>query len=330
MLRILSGLILALWAGTLSAQCTGQDLTLTLDADERAMLDARVAATPYPQGNFWRADKDGKTIHLIGTVHLYDARLDAYLDAMAPAIRGAGRIFLEMTEVEKKQVADALARDPGLLLLTDGPSLPEMMSSEAWARVAQAAQARGIPSVLAAKLQPWYLSIILSVPPCAMANLGTGGGGLDHLIAEIGAEAGIPMAALEPYDTLFQLFTAEPLEDQVEMMQAGLASARDNEHMFETLLANYFRQDHAAAWELSRILAHRAGGADPADTDAMFDALHTRLLVERNVAWMEHILTAPERHLLVAVGAAHLSGESGLLHQLGLAGYKLTRLDLPG
>ena len=49
------------------------------------------------------------------------------------------------------------------------------------------------------------------------------------------------------------------------------------------------------------------------------------LLVGRNRAWMPRILDHPGDTVVVAVGAAHLSGEDGVLQLLEHAGYRLDR-----
>ena len=42
------------------AECSGMNLADALPSDQAAALDAAVAAQPFPQGNLWRAEKDGR------------------------------------------------------------------------------------------------------------------------------------------------------------------------------------------------------------------------------------------------------------------------------
>ncbi len=51
------------------------------------------------------------------------------------------------------------------------------------------------------------------------------------------------------------------------------------------------------------------------------------MLDTRNALWMPRILGRAEGNIVVAVGAAHLSGDAGLLAQLNQAGYSLSRAE---
>ena len=85
-----------------SAQCAGHDLRETLTSAERDRLDALLAEMPYPAGNHWRAEKDGEVIHLVGTMHLSDPRLEAPLERLRPVVRDAGALLLEMPRAQEK------------------------------------------------------------------------------------------------------------------------------------------------------------------------------------------------------------------------------------
>ena len=66
---------------------------------ERDRLDAELDAMPYATGNHWRAEKDGEVIHLIGTMHLSDPRLDGPVDRLRPVIAEAGALLLELAGI---------------------------------------------------------------------------------------------------------------------------------------------------------------------------------------------------------------------------------------
>ena len=312
---------------TLYAACEGSDLRNQLSATEQAELQAFDLSTPYPSGNHWLAEKDQHRINVVGTVHLGDARLGPVFDRLSPVLAAADRIYLEMTPQEEAQLQQAISERPELILLTKGPTLIDLLDPEEWEQLSKAAQARNIPSFMAAKFQPWYLSILLSVPPCALSAMGEGGG-LDHQIMGFAAKNGVPLQALEPYDTVFSLFSSEPFDTQIAMMRASLLSDQDSADGLVTLLNSYFDQSHAAGWYLAKLHAKRVSALSEREIEGAFETLRATLLRQRNLAWMPRIIdTSSTDSIVVAVGAAHLHGSDGVLAQLQGAGYHLSQQE---
>ena len=59
----------------------------------------------------------------------------------------------------------------------------------------------------------------------------------------------------------------------------------------------------------------------------LWKKLRVKLLEERNVLMTQRALAqASNQSVFIAVGAAHLAGESGFINQFRQAGYKLSRI----
>ena len=318
MLR-LAALFLLFAQGAVAA-CTGTDLRATLSTQERAALAQALQGIPYPEGNRWRAERDGQVIYLIGTMHLDDPRMAAPLARLAPLVQGAGKVLLETDATGEAALKRQLATSPERLILPDS-SLPELMSDEDWTRLAQAVQARGLPPFMAARFQPWYLTMMLALPPCLMRG-GAIAPGLDKAIADIARSAQVPTGSLEPSDTVFALFGDIALEAQVQMLLASLVPDGQAEDMLATTAASYFQERHAESWAIGLILQNRQtpGG------DAALKQLQQTLLDDRNRRWIPVLLdNLPHQPLVAAFGAAHLFGDAGVLRLLEAEGFTLTR-----
>lgn len=321
-----AALLLAL-AGPLAAQCRGTNLIEQMSAEQRAALDAAIALHPYPEGNLWRAEKPGSRIDVIGTLHVYDPRVDALMAEAGPLIDSAELLLVEAGPEEVAALQKAAASQPDLLFRPDGPTLPEQLTKQEWQALSEEMRKRGIPPVLASKFQPWYVSMLLSIPVCAASQLAEGPKGLDEQLMQRAAAAGIPVKALEPYDTAFRAFAALGDMDQVEVLRTALAMAQGADDQFTTLLDSYFAGKHRQIWEFTRMQASSLPGIDPAAGAADFARMEEVLLTGRTVPWMDVLLPAAEgRHVAVAVGAAHLSGEYGLLYLLAEQGWTLAPL----
>ena len=338
-MRFILSVLLTLLALPAMAQCVGENLLQTMEPDKRAKLEAAVKTQPYPSGNLWRAQRGGHTIHVMGTMHLTDPRLEAYLAPLWPIVDAADLILLEATRQTMQQLKTAMLSDRSLMFITDGPTLPDRLPTEDWDRLSREMSARGIPGFMVSKMQPWYVSMMLAIPPCAMAGMAKQNG-VDQRIMARAATHGIPTRALEEYDVIFSLFGGQDSADEVEMIRMALDGAKDGDRMIATLIEAYLSGEHRAIWELSRLQAMEVTMQSGQDHTKTFATMETKMLTDRNANWMQVILEAGNDttndtgndtanstgNILVAVGAAHLSGQDGLLSLLEQAGYKLSRV----
>lgn len=326
MRALLACLLWTFSAGLAIAQCGGSDLRASLDDDTRAEVAALVEAMPHAEGNHWIARRGESEIHLIGTMHVDDPRFDAVAGRLRPVIAGARLLLLEATEEQQQALTEELARDPMLFVLQE-TTLPELLSEADWTALAAAAEARGIPGFMAAKFKPWYLSLVLAMPPCMTADLAMARG-LDMRLQELATETNTPTAALEDPKTVFAAFEAVPLEEQAAMILPSVMPAEDAEDLFATIRAAYFEEKTAESWALSSVLAARLSPAGPEIVSEAMGRTEAALLRDRNLAWLPVILAeAGAEPIVVAAGAAHLPGREGLLQLLADAGFTLERAD---
>lgn len=308
------------------AQCHGDDLRTTLTPDHDTAIETGLADMPYPVGNHWMAEKDGEIIHLIGTVHLDDPRLDGPYTRLRPVIQNAGLLMLEMTAHEEATLMDALKTRADLLILTQG-SVPQYMSDENWTMLSAALQDRGLPAMLAAKMQPWYLSMLLAIPTCLKEALNDRQG-LDTRLESLAKTNGIATRSLEPYDTVFKAFGDIPVEVQIDMVLSALVDEATGDDLFETVLAGYFDEAHGEMQLVMEVLTPQLSPLTEAENQVVFDTMTQKLITARNQAWIPEILqatTETDKPVVAAFGAAHLPGPDGVLKLLEDQGFTLTR-----
>jgi len=333
MLRLaLVCLVTALAAATTlpaRAACEGRNQIDALPPETRAMLRAAADAAPFSQGNLWRATRGDKVLHVIGTYHLNDPRHSAIMDRLAPLIDSATTVLVEAGPTEEAALQTALATDPSLMFVTDGPTLPDILPAVTWERLKDALRARSIPPFLGAKMQPAYLSLLLGIPPCAVDSLTAAQSGLDGRIIARAQEKGVPLRALEPYTVVFDIFSDMSTEDQLNMLDLSLALDDQSEDVFATLADSYFAEDSRMIWEFSHWQALQVPGMDSARIGADFALMEDRMMSARNRAWIPVIEAAlADGPALAAFGALHLSGEDGVLALLERAGFTVERLEL--
>lgn len=310
------------------AECRGQDLLAALPAADRAALQARAQAVPFPDGRLWLARRGGQTVTLVGTYHLDDPRNRLTLAALAPALQAAHTLLVEAGPQEMEALQARMLADPGLVLLPPGQSLYARMDRDSWTRLSQALALRGVPAVMAMRMRPWYVTMILSASVCGTDGLQAGG--LDMMLMTAAKDRALPVRGLEPAETVFDIFNALPMEDQLAMLDTALAEERQAQDMVVTLANAYFQGQTRLMWEFSGWYYEHSPGLDPAEARRQMALTEAQVLIARNRAWIPVIeQAAQDGPVLAAFGALHLPGTDGVLNLMARSGWTLTPLPEP-
>jgi hypothetical protein len=330
MTRLLASLLaaFALLAPPALAQCAGTNLLDEMAPEKRAELAAAADAVPFPRGNYWRATRGDQVITIVGTYHFDDPRHFATLDVIRPAIESAATVLVEAGPEEEAALLDRMSRDPSTLMIVSGPTLIDRLPPDLWAQLSEALAQRGVPGFMAAKMQPWYVAVMLSLPPCAIAQM-QDPKGLDGLVIDTALGAGVPVRGLEPFDTVFTIFGSMTEDEMVSMIQSTLALEDRSEDYAATLADAYFAGDSRIIWEYLRDVSYGLPGYTRDQVDAEFARMEELLMNARNRAWIPVLTDAAEDGpVFAAFGALHLAGEEGVLNLLQAEGFTVEDLPL--
>lgn len=312
--------------------CAGTDLIAALPKEDLQALEQAAALVPYPEGLFWRARRGDDSITIIGTYHFADPRHAVTLARFGPDIDAAATLMVEAGPDEQEKLKSALLTSPDLIMDVDGPSLPERLTPQDWQAVSRALKDRGIPPVIGSRMRPWYVSMMMGISPCmigVMRDTGTAGG-LDEMLMQRAQAADVPVRALEPWDTLFALFQNMTDEEEIEMILAGLPAAAAADDYAQTLANAYFGGKVRLIWEFTRADAYEKSGLPRVRVDEQIALAEHELMEKRNIAWITPIEKAASggKPVVVAFGALHLPGDSGVLRLLENRGWTITALPL--
>jgi len=323
-MRGLLFLICFLLPVSVQAACEGRDLRTDLAPAARTELQQSLADIPYREGNHWIATKGDTVLHLIGTMHTNDPRMDAVVERLTPTLSQADAFYFEVTQDEMDAWELKLAHDPSPIMITSGPTLIDLMPEEDWAALSAGLAERGVPGWMAAKMRPWFLSMMLSVPPCLVQDP-TSNHGMDARLNDLAVDQGIPQHSLERIEDLMAMFDTHPIEKQAQSLARMADAFEGSEDQLATMANAYLEEQHGEVLQLARILGRDASGLEPEIFDEEWSEFEQQLLIERNNNWMQPILSIQDQTAVIAVGAGHLSDHHGLLNQLEQAGYTLTR-----
>ena len=191
--------------------------------------------------------------------------------------------------------------------------------------MSEALSRRGIPPFLAAKFQPWYISLMLAMPACSMPI--TPGEGLDGMVIAHATKRGIPVRALEPYDTALRLFDNLSREDQLSMIRSALGVEDQAADYAITLADSYFDGQSRLMWELMRTETAALPGYTPDMVAREYAAMEEAMILSRNRAWIDVLeKAAGDGPVFAAFGALHLPGDEGVPALLQDRGWTLAPL----
>jgi uncharacterized protein YbaP (TraB family) len=215
---------------------------------------------------------------------------------------GACDTFVMETDLAGVDMVE-LAR---LASLPDGQSLSEMLPGENWRELVALT---GLPESSLRSRQPWFAAhlVFQHLYPTPVP--------LDLALMQRAKQLNKEIAFLEDWRFQLQILARAITADDLGEMLAPDGRGR---RQMADLIAAYRSGD----FEKLAALAEAERSEDP--------ARHELLLASRNRDWMPKLRPHLERgRTFVAVGAAHLPGEGGLIELLRSQGYILSRVVAP-
>ncbi len=266
-----------------------------------------LAIPVFADGMIYRVDRaGGKTSYLVGTMHVEDPRVLALMQDLRPLLQRVDRLVIEMVPDGLAMMAVGAAS-----LLPAGQSLSELLDAEEFAQLTCLARGRDLPVTVIERMKPWALAAVLSLPE------GQGGQVLDIRIYLQALELGLDVQGLESAAEQVAVFDAMPLSLQLEMLREVIRNRHRMMEQMEQLTVAFLRGD----------LEHlqRLGDQQQEEMSAVLAQWSKQQLLqvrnERMLARLTDVLR--DGGVMIAVGALHLTGDSGLIRGLSMAGFSV-------
>lgn len=249
-----------------------------------------------------------------GTIHLLGKSDYPLPEAFQNAYHDADELVLE-TNIKKIQTPDFAASLMKQVVYPEGKTLQHVLKPLTYEALKNHLANRGVPISQINRFKVGMLSVTLTT--IELQRMGLAGIGVDEFFANKADEDAKPMRYFESPEKQLQFIAGmgEGMEDQF------ISHALKDLKTLPSLL-DHMKQ----AW--------RRGETEHLDDLVLkqlkrdFPAVFEVLLLNRNKAWLEQILTmakTPEKELIL-VGALHLVGSDGILHQLKQLGFKVEQL----
>lgn len=247
--------------------------------------------------------------YLFGTMHLLCAE-DANLSVnLKKAIREADRIYFEIDMDDMSQMLSALK----YARMNDNTKLSDLLSAEEYVRVKNYFEKNRsiLPFSMMERLKPYMLTSLIGENgmECDKTN------GMEMIIMQEANKYDKEIKGLETAEFQASLFDSIPYEKQAKELLNYIDSIDVHKNSTSELVKVYREQD---LQKMEALTSKSEGGiADYLDL----------LVYNRNRRWLEQLKEIlPDKTTLIAVGAGHLPGQSGMINLLRQAGYKVKPL----
>jgi uncharacterized protein len=266
-----------------------------------------LASDTLPNPFLWRVDKDGSTLHVLGSIHLgvEPSRLPP---AVWTALDGAKTFAME-TDLNDLSIMKTVMRD-------DGSTLEQELGATHWAMLKERIgeqMALGL-NTMKAFIAASFLQLQL-VPTTAP---------MDLELRRRAEGAGARIVYLEPPELQQQLLEkwldARALKAMLDTYDQMKAQAAE-------LIAAYEEGD---ADRMMPLAMDEKSWLEMGRTKAEFEQMEKEMLFDRNAAWIPRLHELAQGGAFVVVGVGHLLGDGSVLDLLGKDGYTVTRVSAGG
>jgi uncharacterized protein YbaP (TraB family) len=271
----------------------------------------------YSASLLWQVEGAGSApSYVLGTFHSSDPRLRNLLPEVRRALDSS-----EIAAFELLRNAEDDARLMQAVQQPEGSQLEDVLGPELFQRTAAAVAKFGVPPEGAQRLTPLGLLPLLAYPRHELTRITFGEPVFDDWLQREARRQGKALHGLETYDEQIALFGDMSAAEQVVLVSDLLNDHARVDVEFGRMVAIYL------AGDLEAIMAEAADWSGTADVEAA-ERFRRRLLDDRNRIMVARMIPLmQDGATFVAVGAAHLGGEMGILALLAERGFTLTRLD---
>ncbi|MGB0928606.1 MAG: TraB/GumN family protein [Pikeienuella sp.] len=315
------------------AACDGNNALKALQHTNPATYENILTAAkqvPNGEGIFWKVEAPGVApSYLLGTKHSADRPIGKELRLARKALQGARLLFVELSPEETAEMETTLRSDPTLFMDMAGGTLANNIPPTLTSRAKDVFSEYALPPQAADRIQPWFLQMLMAQPPCAVAAQAANPDGvMDKAIAQMAKDNGVAVRGLERWEDQLDIFRTMSAHDAKAGLIYMIESHDDRNDDHATLSDLYEARRIAEIWEFSRWRFETSNYDFETSADAHMEKLQRTLVTDRNIEMGNNTRAEVKKGgVVVAVGALHLIGESGLVAAFKREGYNVTRLD---
>ncbi|HKK38377.1 MAG TPA: TraB/GumN family protein [Cryomorphaceae bacterium] len=256
----------------------------------------------------WKVEKEGiEPSYIFGTIHVLPQSEFELEEKVKTAMDASEELVLEIDMTDPALQTKMFQT----MAMQDGMTLDKLLTEEEYEKLSE------------------KLKSIPGAPPIAMVNgfkpfmvatmmlseyVGSQPASFEMTLISMASKREMPISGLETIESQMAIFDSIPYEDQADDLMDMVEEGDEMKALFSDMIAQYKAEEINALYETTEEYTD--------SDDEMRFLLHTR-----NANWAEALNDKlGEKTLFIAVGAAHLGGEEGVINLLKEQGYQLTPL----
>ncbi len=254
----------------------------------------------------WKAEREGKESHIMGTIHSSHPNVRGIPDAVIEALAQSS-VFMPEIDLTNENIGimAAAAFDFG------GQGWENRVPEHLHSRVRSAAQRAGLPDLMLRNLAFEMIPVFFALPPNEDFFQV-----MDVRLYQEARDRQIEVRALETVEEQMAVFKNLDDDTIVQLIEEALDEMENGYPQYHELIAAYASGDTT---KVERLI-------DGLRTDSNDDYVEA-LLDQRNLTMTEKALPALEEgNAFIAVGLAHLLGPGNMLELLNSQGYTIIRI----
>jgi uncharacterized protein len=312
------------------ADCQGRDLFLVPESEAQGaytVIESAARAMPFARGKLFRLTRPGgEPSYLFATLHVADQRITHFSPRLRAALTGSKIVAVESVETGDV-LRRAIAKDPAAwqraAIAFDDQKADRLLSKKDFAQLETLAARKGVAQGAAHIFKPSALALMLDLPACASRSPGAKPY-VDELVVDIARENKIGTVGLETIIEQLEVLDGLAHETERALLIAIIRQADRGEDVVETAIARYNDGDIGSLLAWLRSAEPLPGVARAQIPPAFLD----RLITARNYRMHDRALPLLQRGgAFIAVGAAHLPGNEGLLSLFEKDGFKVETIE---
>ncbi|HLP24496.1 MAG TPA: TraB/GumN family protein, partial [Acidobacteriota bacterium] len=292
---------------------------LTIQYEMKSVLLSLLAAAAltsslHAQTSVWKVTQGDSVLYLGGTCHVLRPS-DLPLPPEYDQAYAAAKTVVFETDLARMQSPEMQQVVMQRGMFTDGTTLEQALSPEAWTALQKYCEQRQFPIDQLRPMRPWLLTVMLAV--IELQKLGVSQQGADSIYFQRAKADAKGIGELETFERQVDYITGMAGDRPSELVLNSLADLDQLPKEFPELIAAWRKGDLATLEQLMN-----------RDLREKYPELHQKLLVERNNAWLpviEKLLATPDVEFVLA-GVGHMSGPEGIVARLRERGCKVEQV----
>ncbi|MGL6160379.1 TraB/GumN family protein [Microbulbifer sp.] len=281
------------------------------------LFAAGLASAANDRGVFWQAEKDGRRVYLLGSVHLATTDFYPLREQIEQAYADSAALVVEADVLAAESDAALQQQIMQESLYPAGRSLRDDLSPDVYRKLQDWLRSRQLPEPLFIRQRPAIAMITLSMVEMQSQGLDPSLGIDRHFLKQAKRDE---KTIVELEGVLQQLQLLNSLEDPDLLLRQTLEQLEKIETFVPRMTGAWKKGD---AEQLYQLVIGEGLAENPE-----FQPLYDALFFQRNRAMADKIIRTSENHdsLFVIVGAGHLVGKESVVELLQKKGFKLQRL----